>query len=40
MIKVNCLNPIAKIGLNQLGDNYELTDDFIDKIRFSNGCVK
>ena len=28
MIKVNCLNPIAKVGLNQLGDNYELTDDF------------
>ena len=28
MIKVNCLNPIAKVGLNLLSDNYELTDDF------------
>ena len=28
MIKVNCLNPIAKVGLNNLSDNYELTDDF------------
>lgn len=28
MVKVNCLNPIAKVGLNLLTDNYELTDDF------------
>lgn len=28
MIKVNCLNPIAKVGINLLSDNYEMTDDF------------
>ena len=28
MAKINCLNPIAKIGLNNLPENYEITDDF------------
>lgn len=27
-IKVNCLNPIAACGLEMLGDNYEVTDNF------------
>ena len=27
-IKVNCLNPIAAWGLEMLGDNYEVTDNF------------
>ena len=28
MTKVNCLNPISKLGLNKLNDNYEIVDDF------------
>ncbi len=28
MTKINCLNPIAKVGLDLLTDNYEITDDF------------
>lgn len=28
MIKVNCLNPIAAIGLDNLTDQYEMTEDF------------
>lgn len=28
MAKINCLNPIAQIGLNNLPANYEITDDF------------
>ncbi len=27
-IKVNCLNPIAKIGLDNFSDQYEISDDF------------
>ena len=27
-IKVNCLNPIAACGLEMLGDNYEVTENF------------
>ena len=30
MTKVNCLNPISKLGLNKLNDNYEIVDDFKD----------
>ena len=30
MIKVNCLNPIAKCGLDLFSDNYEMTDNFAD----------
>ena len=26
-VKVNCLNPIAKCGLDLLDDNYEMVDD-------------
>lgn len=28
MIKVNCLNPISKVGMNMLPDGYETTDNF------------
>lgn len=28
MTKINCLNPIAKIGLDLFTDNYEVVDDF------------
>ncbi|MCR5742359.1 MAG: 3-phosphoglycerate dehydrogenase [Lachnospiraceae bacterium] len=28
MAKINCLNPIAQVGLDNLPANYELTDDF------------
>ncbi|MBQ3545613.1 MAG: phosphoglycerate dehydrogenase [Lachnospiraceae bacterium] len=28
MIKINCLNPIAKVGLDIFNDNYEMVDDF------------
>ncbi len=28
MIKVNCLNPISKLGTDLLNDKYEMTDDF------------
>lgn len=28
MTKINCLNPIAKIGLDIFSDNYEIVDDF------------
>lgn len=30
MIKVNCLNPISKLGTGLFNDNYEMTDDFAD----------
>lgn len=30
MIKVNCLNPIAKCGLDLFSDNYEMTENFAD----------
>ena len=30
MIKVSCLNPIAKVGTDLLGDNYELVENFSD----------
>ena len=30
MVKYNCLNPIAKEGLDLLGDNYTATEDFND----------
>lgn len=30
MIKVNCLNPISKLGTDLLNDNYEMTDNFAD----------
>ena len=30
MTKVNCLNPIAKCGLDLFSDNYEMTDNFAD----------
>ena len=28
MTKINCLNPIAKVGLDLFSDNYEIVDDF------------
>lgn len=28
MIKVNCLNPIAEVGINLLPENFSVTDDF------------
>ena len=28
MTKINCLNPIAKVGLDIFNDNYEMVDDF------------
>ena len=28
--KIKCLNPIAAVGLDMLGDNYELTDSYDD----------
>ena len=28
MVKINCLNPIAKVGLDIFNDNYEMVDDF------------
>lgn len=28
MTKVNCLNPISKLGTDLFSDNYEMTDDF------------
>ncbi len=28
MTKINCLNPIAKVGLDLFSDNYEITEDF------------
>ncbi len=28
MTKINCLNPIAKVGLDLFSDNYEVTEDF------------
>ena len=28
MTKINCLNPIANVGLDLLSDKYEITDDF------------
>ena len=28
MVKVNCLNPIAKVGLDNFSENYEITDNF------------
>ena len=28
MFKYNCLNPIAKVGLDNFGANYEMTEDF------------
>ena len=30
MIKVNCLNPIAKVGMNLLPDTFGTTDNFAD----------
>ncbi len=30
MIKVNCLNPISKLGTGLLNDDYEMTDNFAD----------
>lgn len=30
MVKVNCLNPIAKVGLDIFHENYEITDNFED----------
>lgn len=30
MVKYNCLNPIAEVGLNALGEGYEKTDDLND----------
>lgn len=30
MIKVNCLNPISKLGTGLFNDNYEMTDNFAD----------
>lgn len=30
MIKINCLNPIAKVGLDMFSDNYEMVDNFAD----------
>ena len=30
MIKVNCLNPIAAIGLDNLTDQYEMTENFAE----------
>lgn len=27
MVKINCLNPIAKVGLEKLNSNYEITED-------------
>lgn len=30
MVKVNCLNPIAKVGLDIFNDGYEMTDKFED----------
>ena len=26
-VKINCLNPIAAVGLDLLGDNYEICED-------------
>ena len=28
MVKVNCLNPISKVGMKLFSDNYEIVDDF------------
>ena len=28
MVKVNCLNPISKVGTSKFTDNYEFTDNF------------
>ena len=28
MFKINCLNPIAAVGLNQLTDQYTVTSDY------------
>lgn len=28
MFKINCLNPIARVGLDYLNENYEVTEDF------------
>lgn len=30
MVKVNCLNPIASVGLDLFSDNYKITDDFAE----------
>lgn len=29
-VKINCLNPIAKCGMELLPDTYEVTDNFAD----------
>lgn len=30
MVKVNCLNPIAAVGMDLLGDNYSVTENFAE----------
>lgn len=30
MTKINCLNPIAKVGLDMFSDNYEMVDNFAE----------
>ena len=33
MTKINCLNPISKVGTNLLKSNYEITDKLVEAIR-------